>query len=180
MSIISTLAIGLALSSTSVFAAPQTLTIDASDKTNFVFLDLQEGELKPSSESEPYIFGVRRYIFKTSTGVNGTSVGGTYVGAGTEYESFTSCSNILFEQDETVTMLGYTIDANFLLTSEWFDYDDLGAVVPVDKFFVIARDADCVKLKIKSYAAGLYEIEYQALPFLVESNTRIDESSEAM
>lgn len=182
MTIFSALALGLVLSqpvsngnnnavpsqpSDNAAVKTQLLTIDASDKTNFVFFDLVDGTLTPSTESDSWIFGVRRYIFKTYTGPNGTSIGGAYFGAGADFDSFQTCSNVVFEQDQTVSMLGYTIDANALMTSEWFDYNEEGSVVPMDKFFAVARDTDCLKLKIHTYATGVYEIEYQAVPFVL-------------
>ncbi|RZA26368.1 MAG: hypothetical protein EOP10_03905 [Proteobacteria bacterium] len=142
----------------------QTLTIDASDKTNFVYLGLEDGKLVPVAETDTWIFGVRRYIFKTQTGSNGASTGGAYVGAqGEDFKTVTTCEEKTFEPDEVITMLGYTISANALITSEWYDYDDTGAVTPLDKFFAISRDSDCFKFKVLSYATGVYEIQYEQL-----------------
>ena len=140
-----------------------TLTIDASDKSNFVFLDLKDGELVPSTEQGSWIFGVRRYIFKTPTGVNGQSIGGTYVAPGAGFAAFATCAGLKFSPDESITMLGYTIAANSLMTSEWYDYNEAGAVAPLDKFFAIAKDDQCLKVKIQSYLTGVYEIEYSEI-----------------
>ncbi|MES2745830.1 MAG: HmuY family protein [Bdellovibrionota bacterium] len=142
----------------------QTLTIDASDKTNFVYLGLEDGKLVPVAETDTWIFGVRRYIFKTQTGSNGAFTGGAYVGAqGEDFKTVTSCEGKTFEADQVISMLGYTISANSLITSEWYDYDDTGAVTPLDKVFAISRDSDCFKFKILSYATGVYEIQYEQL-----------------
>lgn len=142
-------------------SGPLMLKIDASDKTNFVYLGLAEGKLVPVTEKDTWIFGVRRYIFKTQTGVNGPFEGGAAVAAGEGFEAFKSCSKLSFEADQDVTMLGYTVAANALMTSEWFDYNEEGAVTPMDKLFALSRDKDCLKVKILKYEAGVYEIEYQ-------------------
>lgn len=147
----------------------ETLVIDASDKTNFVYLGLSEGKLVPVEETDTWIFGVRRYIFKTQTGSNGEFTGGTLPGEGADFETFTTCAKQTFAPDEVITMLGYTISANPTMTSEWYDYDELGAVTPLDKFFAISRDTDCLKLKILSYQTGVYEIQYEQL-----DNQKID------
>ncbi len=141
------------------------LTVDATSKQDFVYLAIEDGKLVPVAQDKNWVFGVRRYIFQTATGSNGEShVGGSYVAAGAGFADFASCKDLEFSPDEVISMLGYTISANRLITTEWYDYDDTGAVAPLDKFFAVKVDEQCVKFKINSYAAGLYEIDYSILP----------------
>ena len=136
------------------------LAIDASDKVEFQHYALVDGELVKTTEDAEWIFSVRRYIFKTQTGVNGSSEGGAYTLPEEGFDAFTTADSKLFQADENVSMLGYKIDANKVLTA-WFDYDLFGSIVPLPNFYVIGRDQDRIKFKIVTYKAGLYEIEYQ-------------------
>ncbi|RYZ52403.1 MAG: hypothetical protein EOP07_19670 [Proteobacteria bacterium] len=137
-----------------------TLTIDASDKVNFHYFTLEKGKLVEATLADEWIFAVRRYIFQTNTGSNGTFTGGGYLSPIAEYETFAACDAKKFNVDEVVTVLGYTISANQYL-SQWYEYNDLGSIQPTQEFFAIGRDSDCLKLRVVSYAAGVYEIEYQ-------------------
>jgi hypothetical protein len=136
-----------------------TLTIDASDKVNFHYFILEKGKLVEATLADEWIFAVRRYIFQTNTGSNGTFTGGGYLAPLAEYETFVGCEAKKFNVDEVVTALGYTISANQYL-SQWYEYNDLGSIQPTAEFFAIGRDTDCLKLRVLSYSAGVYEIEY--------------------
>lgn len=144
-------------------ASLQSITIDASNKENFQYYSLQEGQLTAVTKDDPWIFAVRRYIFQTHTGSNGSFTGGAYAEDIAGFDKFAACDATKFEADQEITMLGYTISANTVLTG-WFDYNDQGALVPFPQFYAIGLDQECIKLKIDSYAAGIYQIQYQTIP----------------
>lgn len=153
----------LALNASAAGASLQTLTIDASNKETFHYFALNdEGKLSEVKKEDPWIFSVRRYIFQTQTGPNGGYAGGAYAEDIAGFDGFSSCDGAKFQADENVSMMGYNITANTVLTG-WFDYDDNGSLVPFPQFYAIGRDKECIKLKIESYAAGVYEIQYQQL-----------------
>ncbi|MDQ3230405.1 MAG: HmuY family protein, partial [Pseudobdellovibrionaceae bacterium] len=137
----------------------QNLTLDATQKSVWVYHGLKEGALIPMTKDQPWIIGTNRYMWQTNTGSSGTFEGGAYEVNDQTFDAITSCDTSRLVKDVIVPPLGSIHEG---ITTTWWNMGD-SIPVPIDNSFVMARDNECIKVKLLSYDKGLYTLKLQRL-----------------
>lgn len=135
------------------------LTVDATQKSIWVYHGLRDGELVPMTQKENWIIGISRYMWQTNTGSSGPFEGGAYEVKDQSFEAMDSCDAQRFVKDIMVPPLGSVHEG---ITSNWWNIAD-PVPTPLDTSFIIGRDTECIKLKILSYDKGLYALKFQRI-----------------
>lgn len=161
------------------------LTVDASNREAFVYLDVTAGalvEVGDPAASDAWDVAISRTMFVTNGGTSGTGLGAARV-AGAAYDDVTSSPTTGFESDTMLPVPGPPGSGEFSgnpVLADWFDYDPATHVVSTkgETYFVRTAAGDYSKLTILDYSDGVYQLRVDALPREVATETTVIDASD--
>lgn len=147
--------------------ASHTLTVNATSKTAWTYMDLAGGTVLDAVETPPdrWDLAAQRTLWRTNGGASGAGAGGAWLAPG--------LFDALQEVPATATFLADALAAlpgppgsgeapqNQVL-SDWYNYDaTTHAVSPKPAVFVVRlHDASFAKVQVTDYDAGVYQLRY--------------------
>ncbi|GAB4195731.1 MAG: hypothetical protein OHK0013_02230 [Sandaracinaceae bacterium] len=155
---------------------PGAITVDASSRTDFVYLDLETRAVvvvaDPTTDTT-WDLALRRTLVRTNSGTSGPGLGGAIAHDGVRYEEVVSTGTLGFEVDreEASGMPGAPPTSVSPVLGSWFDYDFTTHVVtPKDVTYVVrGATGSYARLRIWAWEGGVFQLSIAPIDVVPET-----------
>jgi hypothetical protein len=155
---------------------PGALTIDASSRTDLVYLDLETASVitvaDPSTDTT-WDLALQRTLVRTNSGTSGPGLGGALAREATTYGDVTSTGTLGLEVDheEPSGMPGAPPSSVSPVLGGWYDYDFATHVVsPKDVTYVVrGATGSYARLRIWAWTDGVFQLSIDPITVAPET-----------